>query len=86
MITDECQKRGTIPPDKMDDELKQAVNTRQDFTKLTESLLSYISIPGYSEPAELFKGVSIHSRQRVINNDLLKLSNYYWNVFSIFLF
>lgn len=53
------------------EELKQAVNTRQVFTKLTESPLSCISIPGYSNPAELFKGYSIHSRQKVINSDLL---------------
>lgn len=46
MITDECQNRGKIPTDKMDDELEQAVNTMQDLAKLTESLLSYISIPG----------------------------------------
>lgn len=79
VITDECQKRGIIPPDKMDDEFKQAVNTQQDFTKLTESPMNYISIPEYSYSAEIFKGCSMHSRQKVIDNDLLE-------GFSIFLF
>lgn len=51
MITDACQNRGKIPPDKMDDELEQTVNIMQDFAKLTESPLSYISIPGYSYSA-----------------------------------
>lgn len=65
MITDECQNRGKIPPDKTEDEVK-AVNMLQKFAKLTKSPLSYISIPGYSW---VFKGCSIHSRQKLIQNN-----------------